>query len=65
MTETAELRKLVREALADYMYTEGCSCCRDHTGHEEAAGRLAKLLKVPLYSDSSGYDFQKFRKESK
>lgn len=61
----SELREEVRIALADYMRTEGCSCCQDRTGHEAAAERLAKLLKVPKYSDGSGYDFQKFRKETK
>lgn len=51
----------IRRAVADYMHSEGCSCCRNveaHTAHEE---RLAKLLKVPKYKDGSGYDFTRFR----
>lgn len=52
--------KTIRKAVADYMYTEGCSCCRDIDGHKEAEKRLAKLLRVPKYKDGSGYDFTKF-----
>jgi hypothetical protein len=51
----------VRKALADYMYSEGCYCCRSEPKHSEAAAELAKLLNVPAYSDDSGYDFYKFR----
>ena len=51
----------VRQALAEYMYSEGCSCCRDVKAHEINKKRLAELLKVPLYSDGSGYDFSQFR----
>ena len=53
-------RAKVRQAIADYMSSEGCDCCRgaDHDKHAEV---LAKLLKVPKYSDSSGHDFGRFR----
>jgi hypothetical protein len=58
--------KELRAALADYIASEGCSCCRNIEAHDEAAARLAKLLKVPRYSDGSGYDFYRFaRKEGK
>lgn len=40
----------IRQALADYMGSEGCACCRDGEGHELQAARLAKLLRVPRYS---------------
>lgn len=50
----------IRNAVADYMRSEGCSCCRDHEGHERNAERLALLLDVPRYADGSGYDFSKF-----
>ena len=50
----------IRNALADYIRAEGCSCCRDIDAHEAAKVRLAKLLNVPRYSDGSGYDFYKF-----
>ena len=51
----------VRQAVAEYMYSEGCSCCRDIDAHEVNKKRLAELLNVPLYSDGSGYDFSLFR----
>lgn len=55
--ERAEIRRLV----ADYMRSEGCSCCRDTEAHEKHAEALAKILKVPSYGDGSGYDFAQFR----
>lgn len=54
------LLAVVRQAVADYMYSEGCSCCRGKS-HDEDAARLAKLLKVKKYSDGSGYDFYRYR----
>ena len=51
---------VMRRAIADYMRTEGCSCCRDIDGHEKAKKRLAKLLNVPQYDDGSGFDFYRF-----
>ncbi len=55
----------IREALADYMHAEGCSCCRDADGHRAAAARLANLLRVPRYKDGSGYDFPRFRSKKR
>lgn len=57
----AILRRQVRQAIADYMYAEGCSCCRNIDAHREAAARLAGLLQVPKYSDGSGFDFYRFQ----
>lgn len=57
-----EKEKQIREAVADYMYTEGCSCCQDIDGHAEDNERLAKLLNIPKYEDGSGYDFSKYKK---
>ena len=51
----------IRNAIADYMYSEGCSCCRDIDKHEINTKRIAELLNVPMYDDSSGYDFSWFR----
>lgn len=50
----------VRQAVADYMYSEGCSCCRS-SNHDENGERLAKMLKVKKYADKSGYDWFKYR----
>jgi methionine aminopeptidase len=51
----------LRRAVADYMASEGCSCCRDIDRHEAAKAVLAALLKVPKYKDGSGYDFYRFK----
>lgn len=59
--KTAELRKQLRAALADYMYSEGCSCCQDIEAHKKHEDVLGKLLNVPKYKDGSGYDFSKYR----
>ena len=63
MTELQKLRKQLREAVANYMRSEGCSCCRDSDQHERNKEVLAKLLNVPKYEDGSGYDFSKYRSE--
>jgi len=59
-----EFLQQVRTAVADYMASEGCSCCRGHL-HDEHAARLATLLNVPPYGDGSGHDFSQFKTESK
>ena len=51
----------IRQAVADYMRSEGCSCCRNVEMHEQNKARLAKLLHVPMYKDKSGYDFGRFQ----
>lgn len=56
-TDTAK----IRQALADYMQAEGCSCCRNNEDHRAAAERLARLLRVPKYQDGAGYNFARFR----
>lgn len=60
-----DYRRAVRRALADYIASEGCSCCRREDEHRAAAVVLAKLLGVPPYPDGSGYDFHKFKTEKK
>lgn len=52
---------VVRTAVADYIRSEGCSCCRDRQAHEEHTEALAKLLDVKPYDDNSGYDFAPYR----
>jgi len=59
LADSKEFEQL-RQAVADYMRSEGCSCCRDDDKHDEAKARLAALLNVPKYSDGSGYDFYQF-----
>ena len=50
----------IRNAVADYMRSEGCSCCQDIDKHESNTERLAELLDVEMYSDNSGYNFNKY-----
>lgn len=50
----------IRRALADYMRSEGCGCCRNEDAHKENTATLASLLNVPMYDDLSGYDFNQF-----
>jgi hypothetical protein len=57
----SRLLSKIRRAVADYMASEGCSCCQNTPAHEEAAARLGRLLWVPEYEDGSGYDFAQFR----
>ena len=54
-------KEKIRRAVADYMYSEGCSCCQDVDAHREHKRILAELLDVEMYSDGSGYDFSKYR----
>lgn len=53
----------IRQALADYMSSEGCSCCQRPEEHHEAAMRLGQLLDIPAYTDGSGIDFWQFTTE--
>jgi hypothetical protein len=55
-----DARDALRTAVADYMFSEGCNCCRgdEHEKHGEA---IAKLLGVSPFDDGSGYDFSPYR----
>lgn len=53
-------RRALRRAIADYMQSEGCSCCQNREKHEAAKAKIAKLLRVPKWKDGSGYNFNKF-----
>ena len=55
----------IRRAVADYMRSEGCSCCRDSEAHTEHEARLAKMLRVPKYEDGSGFNFSRFETKRK
>lgn len=57
---TREERQAIRQAVADYIRSEGCDCCSNRDAHKEARNVLGKLLRVPKYADGSGYDFSKF-----
>lgn len=59
---TKKQKDALRQAVADYMRSEGCSCCQgdDHKAH---TARLAILLDVPMYEDGSGFNFNQFATE--
>lgn len=54
----AEFQVEVRRAVAKYIKSEGCSCCRGES-HGEDEERLATLLEIPKYEDGSGYNWGK------
>jgi hypothetical protein len=54
------LLEQIRQAFADYVASEGCSCCQNTELHDEALQRLGKLLDIPAYSDGSGIDTWQF-----
>lgn len=51
----------MRQLFADYVASEGCSCCQDIPRHEEVATKIGEFLQVQKYSDDSGYDFRSYR----
>ena len=51
----------VRRLIADYIGSEGCSCCQSVDEHRKHATALGKLLRVKKYSDNSGYDFYRYQ----
>lgn len=53
--------EMIRQAFADYVYSEGCECCQDGPSHAKAMALLGDLLDVPKYPDGSGHDFKPFR----
>lgn len=66
MSDIKKLRAALRTAVADYMASEGCSCCQLDPEHGEAREALAKLLNVRGEKDANWpdeppyYDFSKY-----
>lgn len=65
MSDEVQVRKQIRQAVADYMQSEGCGCCGNGDAHREHKATLATLLRVPRYHDGSGYDFGRFKTKEK
>lgn len=61
--ERDELVGALRKAVADYKWSEGCSCCQNVKAHEKADARLAELLKPDAYEDGSGWNWSKYKTE--
>lgn len=55
-TELVKFKKEIRKAISDYMYSEGCDCCRS-SNHEDNREKIAKLLNIRKNKDGSGYKF--------
>lgn len=55
--------KKLKTAIANYMSSEGCSCCRDIGAHKKHTEELGKLLGIEKYNDGSGYNFLKYKSE--
>lgn len=56
-------RDQIRQAVANYMQSECCTCCQNVGAGEDNKTTLALLLNVPMYEDRSGWDFSKFKSE--
>jgi hypothetical protein len=56
-----EKLKAIRVAVANYVASEGCTCCQNIEEHEKAANQLGELLEFTPYDDGSGYDFYEFK----
>lgn len=63
IAEMEREKTAIRTAVADYMASEGCGCCKG-ANHDNHASILASLLNVELYDDLSGYNFSKYRSNS-
>ncbi len=59
-----KLLKEIRQAFADYMASEGCSCCATYPEHDLAENKLGKLLKMKKYKDGSGYDYTLYKSKN-
>ena len=59
----------IRRVVADYIASEGCSCCQDTVPHDHARDQLGKMLRAKKvkdwYGDRPGYDFSPFRSKGR
>jgi len=60
-SDWTKLRDQLRVAVADYMYSEGCSCCQNEELHREDTKLLGELLDVPKFAESDVPNFRMFR----
>jgi hypothetical protein len=59
----AAFRKAVRNAVANYMRSEGCGCCGNREDHDKHREILGRLLRAAKYKDGSGHDFRRYERE--
>jgi len=55
-----EFKKEVRELIANYMRSEGCTCCQDLEEHTDVKRRLGELLDCGKYNDEDEYNFYQY-----
>lgn len=60
-----ERTTVLEEGLVDYLYSEGCSCCRHTEAHEAAMDVIAPIMEWPRYDDDSGWDWRTRREKLK
>lgn len=63
-------RKKIIQAVADYMGSEGCSCCQlidEHRSHKNTLGKILGLKRTKDWygKGEHGYDFSKYRTTEK
>ena len=65
LDDVREFKKKVREAVANYMVSEGCSCCQDYDQHKVHRQVLGELLDVEpqksSYDDEPYYNFYQYK----
>ena len=47
----------IKQALVQYINSEGCGCCENDDEHEAAEKTLAELFDVPRHSNNLHYDW--------
>ena len=55
-----DFKKEVRELIANYMRSEGCTCCQDIEEHKKVKRRLGKLLDCGKYDGEDEYNFYQY-----
>jgi len=55
-----EFKKEVRELIANYMRSEGCSCCSDSEAHYINKKLLGELLDCGKYDGEDDYNFHQY-----
>jgi len=55
-----EFKKVIRELIANYMRSEGCTCCQDLEEHADVKRRLGELLNCGKYNDEDEYNFYQY-----
>ena len=55
-----EFKKEILELIANYMRSEGCTCCQNREEHEDVKRRLGELLDCGKYDGEDEYNFNQY-----